>query len=481
MWNYETMKIRFFSIICFLLLTVSLYSQEEIAWNYEEKEKEEEIKEEKKEVKITPDKDIVWVFDAPEKKEEVVVEMAETKGPLRVPDRKIEVGFLNLGLGFSNDFKNISDFFKDKIIIKLDDFSGGFSMNANMALSPVYFNYNNDNIWGFGASTGIDLLGAVNISGNMLTFNESNGAGSDLGAAVFTDVKLHGFFTFEKFKIKIKPSVYYPILYAKPYNFSYTYKNKEIDGIDVTYLNLNLDMRVYTAYPMEGDFNALDVVKNLSNFSSKPGIDIGIGVEYPLSETLGLRDKFNFLDFDVGIDFYNIPLYPAEMEDYRQLSVNIGSDEPIDFFNGSTGEDFYNYEFSEYGKAKRKVLRPFKTLLSANWRPFDSPFADDSGRSAKIKREWLTFTQILGFSIDPLYSQSFSLEGGIKTRFSFANFFIATFGLGWYDRLWKNSLDFALNFRLIEVDFGASVQSSDFIKSWTGGGFGATFGLKFGW
>jgi len=486
MWNYKTMKITFFSIVCFLFLTISLYSQnEEIAWNYDEKK--EEKNEEKKEVHITPDRDVVWVFD--DSKEEVVVEMAEKKGPLRVPDRNLEMGFFNTGLGFSNDYKKISEFFEKKIIIDLDKFSGGLNFNANLALSPFYFSYTKDNIWGFGFSTGLDLLGIIGLNGNMLTFNESNSAESDIGAAVFSDVKLHGFLTYEKIKIKVKPAVYYPILYAKPDKFSYTYKNKKTNGIDETYLNLEFDMRVYTAYPIEDDLKITDVIKNINKFSPKPGIDISVGAEYPLAETLGLKNKFDFLDFDVGIDFINIPLYPSQMEDYRRMTVNVGGDEPIDFFSGvldkdsekNNMEDFYSYKLEDYGKDRRNVLRPFKMILSANWHPFDSPFADDSDRSAKIKREWLTFTPVLGFSINPLYSQSFSLEGGIKTRLSFANFFIAVLGLGYYDRLWKNSLDFALNLRLIEIDFGASVQSSDFLKSWSGGGFGASLGIKFGW
>jgi len=42
-------------------------------------------------------------------------------------------------------------------------------------------------------------------------------------------------------------------------------------------------------------------------------------------------------------------------------------------------------------------------------------------------------------------------------------------------------LDFALNFRAFEIDFGVNMQSPRFTKSWLGGGFGAAFGLKFGW
>jgi len=176
------------------------------------------------------------------------------------------------------------------------------------------------------------------------------------------------------------------------------------------------------------------------------------------------------------------------MEDYRQMIVNIGSDEPIDFFNRSDDDSeendekkFLNYKFDNYGKEKRNVFRPFKMLISANWRPLDNPFLTDSDVSFKFMREWLTLTPILGFAINPLYYQPVSFEGGIKTRLNLFNFFIATLGIGYYDRLWKNSFDIALNFRLCEIDFGVGMQSPSFLKSWSGGGFGATLGLKFGW
>jgi len=472
------MKISVLFFVCLLIIPTSLFAQDdEIAWNIEDN----------KEVIYTPDEDVVWVFDDAE--EEVVVEKTiEKKGPFRVPDRKFEVGFLNSSFGFSNDYMTTFEIFREKILIDLDKLSGGLNVNANAALSPIYFNFNN-NLWGFGFSAGFDLFGAASLNGNMLSLHEANASESDAGAAAFTELKFNGFFTFEKFKIKVKPALYYPLLYAKPDKFSYTYKNINTNGVDETYLIMELDMRVYTAYPIEDEFEISDISGNIDKFSSKPGFDISIGAEYPLSETLGLTEKYDFLDFDVGIDFINIPLYPSEMEDYVRMIVNAGSDKPIDFFSGMFDEDseekdiedYYSYKIDDYGKDKRKVLRPFKMLISANWRPFNSPFNADSERSSKIKREWLTFTPIFGFAVNPLYFQQVSFEGGIKTRFSLVNFFIATLGLGYYDRLWKNSIDFALNFRVFEVDLGASIQSSDFIKCWSGGGFGVTFGLKFGW
>jgi len=468
-----------FSLFLFFF-TFFLFAQDDnIEWNYGDAQ----------DVKVTPDEDVVWVYDASQKKEVV-----EDSGLFRVPDRTFEIGFVNFVMGFSNDFISTSEFFRDKVKINIDNLSDGFNINTHLFLNPVYFSYNKNNNWGFGFSTGLSMEGILGLDGNMLTFHESDAAKSDIGAALFADVNIHSFFTYEKFKIKIKPAVYYPILYARPDNFSYTFKNKKTNGIDETYFNIMLDMRIYTAYQAEGDFDIFKILKNYGNFTSRPGVDISLGAEYPLSETLGLLDIEEYLYFDVGVDFINIPIYPSDMEDYMRMIMNVGSDKPIDFFNGMFGEspedinneemdetNFYNYQLDDYTKGRRNVFRPFKMLISANWHPLDKPSLEDSDEPLKIKREWLTIIPTIGFAVNPLYFQPFSFEGGIKARLNLSNLFIAAIGIGYYDRLWKNSFDIAFNLLLYEIDLGVSVQSPGFIKSWTGGGFSVSFGIKFGW
>ena len=106
-------------------------------------------------------------------------------------------------------------------------------------------------------------------------------------------------------------------------------------------------------------------------------------------------------------------------------------------------------------------------LIWADWHPFGS---------API-----SFIPTLGFAINPLYEKSFSLETGLKTRLDLGNIFITTFGIGYHDRLWINSVDFILNFRAFEFNFGMDMRSPSFVKSWTGGGVGVNVGFKFGW
>ncbi|MDR0301293.1 MAG: hypothetical protein LBI04_03160 [Treponema sp.] len=481
MLNFNTKKTKILFILCLLFLPLSIFAQDDkIAWNNGDNQ----------DVEITPDENVIWVYEVSEKDDNVI---EKEQGLIRVPDRKFELGLFNLSLGFSNDFITTSEFFKDKIEIDIDKLSDGFNVNANFAISPIYFSYNKNDIWGFGLSTGLDFTGNIGLNGDMLTFNEVDAAESDIGAAAFAEVKIHSFFTIKKFKFKLKPALYYPIIFVKPDNFSYTFKNVKTNGIDETIFNLELDMRVYTALPMHDDFEFSDIIgylnKTIGSISARPGIDISIGAEYPLSEVLGLNNKHSFLDFDVGIDFINIPLSPSTMEDYVRMIVNVGSDKPIDLFNGMLSDgfeendidDFYNYEFLDYSKDKINVFRPFKILASASWRPFYRPSPDDTDKMLKRKKEWLTFSPILGFAVNPLYSQPVSFEGGIEARLSLANLFIVTIGMGYNDRLWKNSLDLAFNFRLFEIDLGVNMQSPGFIKSWTGSGFGVNGGIKFGW
>jgi len=52
--------------------------------------------------------------------------------------------------------------------------------------------------------------------------------------------------------------------------------------------------------------------------------------------------------------------------------------------------------------------------------------------------------------------------------------------MGYYDRLWKNSLDMSLNLEVFELNIGVDLRSQSYVKSWTGGGFGVNAEFKFG-
>ena len=94
----------------------------------------------------------------------------------------------------------------------------------------------------------------------------------------------------------------------------------------------------------------------------------------------------------------------------------------------------------------------------------------------------LSLIPVMGFSINPLYVNKGAFEGGLGVRFDLGNIFITTLGIHYMDRMWKNSVDFTLfNLRAFQLDLGLVFQSQKFVESWRGAGFGANFGIKFGW
>jgi len=376
-----------------------------------------------------------------------------SEGRYGFKNRTVEFG-LGAKVGFANDFLAAADFFQETFVLDLDLIKNGIGINFDANVSPMYFNFNHKNNWGFGVSVKSDVYGILGLSGKMLSFSEAVEEKSDISAAMFVEAAFPVFFHLQKFKIKVKPAVYYPVIYAVS-DVLYTYSSDNSGTI----LNLAYDINVYSAYSLE---------KN-NGITASPGADLQLGVEYPLSNALGLRDLFFMLDFDIGLDLVNIPLLPSSLQDYMKISGNIGSDKPF-VFGGDNGdlEDIFSYNSDTvYGEGKRKVVRPFKMIARSNWRP--------------LGIQLLTVIPEAGFSVNPLYSKPFSMEAGLKTRLDILNLFIATFGVGYYDRFWKNSLDLALNLKAFEFDLGVDLRSQSYVKSWKGGGFGVSAGLKFGW
>jgi len=374
---------------------------------------------------------------------------------LETEDRTFEMG-INANVGFANDFLSARDIFQETFVLDIDKLADGFRMNFGFGAAPLYFIYNKDK-WGFGLSIGAEAIGIFNLSGKLLSFDEVVDDKSEISGAAFAEIAPSGFFHFHKIKLKVKPALYVPVMYVKS-NISYT-RNNTADG---TVLNLDYEMDIFTAFPAEDSAGF--------KMTARPGVDFGIGAEYPLSEALGISDKIHFLDFDIGLDLIHIPLIPSAIRNYMRIGGIVGSDEPVNFFSGDdtdTDSFFSTDDDTIYGEKQQTVLRPFKTLVWANWRPLGSRL--------------FTVIPTFGFAINQLYIKPFSFEAGVKARLDLHNFFIATAGIGYYDRLWKNSIDLALNLRAFELNIGADLRSQKFTKSWSGGGFGLNVGLKFGW
>jgi len=375
--------------------------------------------------------------------------------PVDIKDRIFELGFLNINLGLSSDllgfadgFLSLGDIFKKTIVLDLDNFPKGFRINLGVSIVPVYFNINLSD-WGIGISTNVEAMGNLSLSGKLLTLSKAIDDKPDMSGALFASAEVNTFFNIKKIKVTIKPSLFYTIAYLKP-NISYTF-----DPDSGNIFKFEYDMQIYTAFPVEDAANLLNDLSVLPT----PGIDISFGVEYALSK-----------DFDVGLEFINIPIIPSVLKNYMQYSGSIDSNGPIDLFGDGMDNLFSMFDETDeeptYGIGRQETKRPFRLSAWVNWRVLGTPF--------------LTLTPMIGFSISQLYIKEFTMEFGVNARLNWSNIFITTAGINYIDRIWRNSIVFALNLRLFEFNIGLDMRSHDFIQSWTGGGFGANMGFKVG-
>ena len=398
----------------------------------------------------------------------VIIPFVFAQNSFRMPDRSFEIGLFNTSIHFANDFMPIFDIFQESIVLDLDDLARGFRLNFGFSLLPIYVNIN-AKTWGFGLSTGLESLGSVELSGRMLSLNlNSTSATSQANMALFATAGINSYFYIQDFKVNISPSVFLTLAYARS-KLVYTLDRSD-DFIEM-YIRLNAD--VYTAY-RNSVFK--DSMLSNSDFSgvlspnASPGVDFSFGIEYPLSQVIGLNERARYLDFDVGINFVNIPVLPSVLTSYTSVWAEFDVKLPLNDFDFDDFSDIIahdNVDDDESDNGYIEVERPFKLILWANWRPFGN--------------QLLTLRPVLGFAVSRhFYSNPFSLEAGINARLDLFNTLIVNAGINYQDRMWVNNVRLAVNLWLLELHVGVDVRSQDLFKSFSTAGLGVNFGIKLG-
>jgi len=385
--------------------------------------------------------------------------------PYGIGNRGFEIGIANVDFGFGNNFIGFTDIFKETIVLDFTELKDLLSVGLGINVRPLYININSKDRWGFGLDIGnTTVYGNLDIAGKILQLKKTDGEEFGAGASVFTDVGIPVFFRVGKtedkrLKISVRPAGYVPVAYTIP-QMKYIFKDIETDGNHGSLLEIEFGAKIHTPVVFDQD---TDMVSTF-DISSALGFDISVGAEYRLFKWL-----------DLGVNVTNIPLKPSTLNHYMELNDKISLDTSkinfIDMLDGGEfpEEAFYFPDDIKFinGEEPFKLNRPFRANAYANFRPFGS--------------QLLTLIPMIGYSVNPIYVQKSAMEAGVKVRLDLANMLIATAGINYEDRMWKNTVDLAVNLRLFEIDLGIGIQSQDFAKSWTGAGLHAAVGLKFGW
>jgi len=372
-------------------------------------------------------------------------------------------------------------YYRDLISINLDNFFHGFGLNLGLDLAPLSININIGDRWGFGLDIAhVRATGNLYLPENLLGLYEVTGQRLGAGAAVFAEFGVPVFFhTRERgVRVRIRPAAFVPLVFVRP-GVTYSFGPSHEGGLLGQRLELSYDMQIFSIFNLSGlagngDLDLMgDIIANpggsARNIAARNmGYDVSVGLEYSLTRRLS-----------VGVDLVNIPIpfFPATLHDYARLQGSVFIDTSfIDIEDLINNGRFPSEAIGvpddmepTLGTVTRghRIFRPFTMLFNANFRPFET--------------DTLSLIPSLGFSVNSLYAQRAALEGGLSVRFDLANFFITTIGVNYNDRRWRNSLDFAFNFRVLELGIGISSQSPNFVQSFRGAGLGVNFGIKMGW
>lgn len=391
--------------------------------------------------------------------------------------RYVEVGN-TLNFTASENIMPIADIFKKNLVLDLKKIYSEMSNDGatvGMSLNEEFFIDCNFSKFGVGAHVASAFDMNMNISKDLFKVVESVKPGdvynakANVWAESFAVFSVPVRFSVDKWRIKITPSYFVPLVYVP----STTVSGYAVNGVDGSItVSASAPIEFYTVSEFkglvkDGDFST-DFVNNFdasyiaSDLATSGGIDLSAAVEYPLLETL-----------DIG-GYVFTPILPGRLKHKvtAMANVSIRADSLMQMVIDNESPDA-TAKFSDaaYSSANYSVNRPLRLGAECAWRPWG---------------KWLTLRGLLGFGLRNPFGEDVSIkslypEYSLSADLVALGMFGLTLSTEYKNKIFAHGLGIMLNFRAIEFDISAAVCSSSFIQSFRGEGVSAGVGVKFGW
>lgn len=353
---------------------------------------------------------------------------------------------MNVPVNVSNNAIKLEDVLKKEVVIDLSEIAAklpkeGLVVNAS-AYPDFAMNIRAGNVF-VGMSTGLDVYERLGISKDLFDFI---GKGNQVGESI--DIDLNNcadvFFHYDievgvkvkKTDVHIRPAIFVPIVSMAGEVGKATFVNDSEGNIAA---NIHADFNIYSV-----DF---DNPENIINDLSKSiGFDIG-----------GSYTKSFNPRADLIIDF-RIPVVPGKLNYLTKFSMDMDySMNIMDFgeVTNSTSNESTTERIKPY-----KVNRPLKLNGYINYKLFGKLLSVRAGGGLGVYHPFGD-----GWTVYPEYF--------VGTVFNLADVLKFNASMEYTDRIFRNQLGATVNLRIVQVDAGASLQSADFAKSFTGTGYGA--------
>lgn len=361
---------------------------------------------------------------------------------------EIQIG---VPVDFSNNAISFDDIFKKELTLDLAKIANEMpseglnlivdakpyvALNLNIAFIHIGMSAGVDVYEKMGISKDFfDFLGKGNEVGETLTFDFNNY--TDLFAFCEADVGID----FSNFSIHVTPSLFVPIFSSSGSVAKVTFLNDEEGNIN---LNMNSNFSVYSNFDMYDENFLSDL------FSNGNGFDVGVSASLPFGRKLVFSGKAR-IPIVPGSYQYKYSSYYEATTTMNLLDSSLNSSET----NGNI-KDFSKEVLEE----KIYINRPMKFNLYADYLLVGNVLKLRAGGGMGVFRPFLT---------DSFTYPEYYFSAGINLF----DFIKASISTEYTSQIFKHQIALGINVRLIELDCGVSLQSTDFMKSFSNNGFGA--------
>lgn len=369
--------------------------------------------------------------------------------------------YINGPFSVSNNAFYLDDIMQENAVIDLTKIANelpksGFSTYV-MADPSFGFNVNIKNS-GFGVDVSVQNYEKFNIAKGLFDFlgkgnelNEELDFAMRMNADMYLDLGLNIRFPVkEKYKIKIIPTVFAPLVHITTQDSKVLVQNTE-DGKFI--VDLQADAKVYS-------FLATTDIKDNFEFPTQGyGFDLGGEVEFPINNTIYFKG------------FFRTPVIPGHLKYVSNATVTYNLEKKLmDFIGGGLDMNLKpDINYGAFEEANYAVNRPLKLDVYLDITPMD---------------DFFHLINALGFGVRNPFTGNheavFYPEYKLGAMFKLDNIMTLTVATEYTEELFKHSFAYMINLRLVEVDAEVGFAAPNITSSFRGAGASAAVAFKFG-
>lgn len=371
-------------------------------------------------------------------------------------------------VSFSNNTFGVFDFLKEEIVIDFSETSKQMPNNGLDILFDFAPNYeitlNINEYFKFGPRIGINLNAYGNFSKSLFDFI---GEGNYLNEPLFFSGSAKvDFFTYMgvllgikvgKLRIGVTPQVFFPIMTGSTDNVMVSVENSDNGDFHISGGGA---ISVYSNLMLDEDSSKKDVSVSVNEMINS--VKKGFGVD--LEGYLGW-DYSKALALDIN---YKVPIKYGVYSNRFLYGMNFDVKTSVsDIANGEIEKEFNVDKEPKKESVDFKIFRPMKFNLAVRYNPFGN---------------FLTFNALGGVGIYHPFMDDMQIypEYFFAAKVSLIGLLSAQISTEYFDKCFSHRFLASINLRLVQLDAGVSVSSTNFLKAFQGTGLGAFVSVAVG-